>query len=159
VPVLTGGPLVDAIWRRLLDRAGPRPAVPTTDDPDLHLLVDGRRVDVASCSDVWHVYRAHRLPHRRAAGDGASARSTMPRRGAAADHGNEGAQIRTIEAADALLSDGFHEYESDNDIRWTDGDAGAPAGLFEGFAGPLEIAVRLGGRTWCLDEGTLPRVA
>ena len=25
-PVLTGGPLVDAVWRRLLDRAGPRPA-------------------------------------------------------------------------------------------------------------------------------------
>ena len=25
-PVLTGGPVVDAIWRRLLDRAGPRRA-------------------------------------------------------------------------------------------------------------------------------------
>ena len=24
-PVLTGGPIVDAVWRRLLDRAGPRP--------------------------------------------------------------------------------------------------------------------------------------
>jgi hypothetical protein len=23
-PVLTGGPVVDAVWRRLLDRAGPR---------------------------------------------------------------------------------------------------------------------------------------
>ncbi len=43
-PVLTGGPIVDAIWR-LLDRAGPRPGLPTTADPDLHLLVDGRRVD------------------------------------------------------------------------------------------------------------------
>ena len=24
-PVLTGGPVVDAVWRRLLDRSGPRP--------------------------------------------------------------------------------------------------------------------------------------
>ncbi|HME19936.1 MAG TPA: Hint domain-containing protein [Acetobacteraceae bacterium] len=44
-PVLTGGPVVDAIWRWVLDRAGPRPGVPTTDDPDLHLVMDGRRVD------------------------------------------------------------------------------------------------------------------
>ena len=40
-PVLTGGPVVDAVWRRLLDRAGPRPGLPLTDDPDLHLLVNG----------------------------------------------------------------------------------------------------------------------
>ncbi len=44
-PVMTGGPVVDAVWRRLLDRARPRPGLPLTDDPDLHLLVDGRRVD------------------------------------------------------------------------------------------------------------------
>ena len=47
-PLLTSGPVVDAIWRRLLDRAGPRPGVPLTDDPDLHLLVDGDRVEAAS---------------------------------------------------------------------------------------------------------------
>jgi hypothetical protein len=55
--VLTGGPLVDAIWRRLLDRAGPRPGGPMTDDPDLHLLVDGRRVDAVVRDDVWHEFR------------------------------------------------------------------------------------------------------
>jgi hypothetical protein len=43
--VLTGGKLVDAVWRRLLDRAGPRAHAPITDDPDLHLMVDGRRLD------------------------------------------------------------------------------------------------------------------
>ena len=44
-PVLTGGPVVDGIWRRLLDRAGPHRGVPLTDDPDLHLWVDGKRID------------------------------------------------------------------------------------------------------------------
>jgi hypothetical protein len=44
-PVLTGGPVVDAAWRRLLDRAGPRDLPPLTDDPDLHLIVDGVRVE------------------------------------------------------------------------------------------------------------------
>jgi hypothetical protein len=37
-PVLTGGPIVDAAWRRLLDRAGPRRGLPLTDDHDLHVL-------------------------------------------------------------------------------------------------------------------------
>jgi len=68
-------------------------------------------------------------------------------------------QIRTIEAADTLLTNGFHQYEAGNGIRWTDGDAGVPAVLFEHFAGPLEIAIRLGGRTCYLDEGTLLRAA
>jgi hypothetical protein len=58
-----------------------------------------------------------------------------------------GKQIRTIEAEDALLQDNFHGYEADSDIRWTGGNAGVPARLFEGFAGPLEIALRLGCKT------------
>jgi Hint domain len=43
-PVLTGGPLVDAVWRRLLDRAGLRRLPPMTDDPDLHLYSSMARV-------------------------------------------------------------------------------------------------------------------
>jgi hypothetical protein len=41
-PVLTGGPIVDAVWRRLLDRSGPRPKLPLTPDADLHLEIDGQ---------------------------------------------------------------------------------------------------------------------
>jgi hypothetical protein len=40
-PVLTGAPVVDDIWHRLLDHAGQRALPPMTDDPDLHLRVDG----------------------------------------------------------------------------------------------------------------------
>jgi hypothetical protein len=69
-----------------------------------------------------------------------------------------GAQIRTIEAEDALMTDGFHAYEADNDIRWTDGDAGVPHGLFESFAGgPLEITLHVGGATSYPDEGAILR--
>jgi hypothetical protein len=66
-----------------------------------------------------------------------------------------GTQIRTIKAEDALLQDNFHGYEADNDIRWTYGDAGVPARLFEGFTGPLEIALRVGGKTYYPNAGTL----
>jgi len=166
-PVLTGGPVVDAAWRRLLERAGPRPGMPTTDEPDLHLLVDGRRVDAAWRNDVWHVFHLSAPP--------ATVR-IISRAGVPQEMGvtrdprclgvalqrimvAHGAQIRTIEAEDALLTDGFHRYEAANNIRWTDGDAAMPAGLFEGFDGPLEIALRLGGRTSYPDEGTLLRVA
>ena len=61
-PLLTGGPVDDAIWRRLLDRAGPRLSVPLTDDPDLHLLVDGQRVDGSAQAGGIHVFRLQRRP-------------------------------------------------------------------------------------------------
>ena len=165
--VLTGGPIVDAAWCRLLERAGPRPGIPTTDEPDLHLLVDGRRVDAASRSDVWHVFHLPAPP----ATVRIISRTGVPQEiGLARDPRclgvalrrimvAHGAQIRTIEAEDALLMDGFHGYEAGNKIRWTDGDAAMPADLFEGFDGPLEIALRLGGSTSYPDEGTLLRAA
>jgi len=56
-PVLTGGPLVDAVWRRLLGRSGSRPNFPLTEDPDLHLLVDGDRLEVASHSGEARLFK------------------------------------------------------------------------------------------------------
>ena len=58
--ILTGGPIVDTMWQRLLDRAclyetgaslrhgqaGTGSHQMLTTDPDLHLLVDGSRLDV-----------------------------------------------------------------------------------------------------------------
>jgi hypothetical protein len=37
VPVATGGPVVDAVWRRLPECAGQRPAQALTGDPDARL--------------------------------------------------------------------------------------------------------------------------
>jgi hypothetical protein len=46
--MLTGGPMVDAIWRWLLERAGPRPGFPLTSHSDMHLLVNG-----SESTPVW----------------------------------------------------------------------------------------------------------
>ena len=58
--VLTGGPIVDAVWRRLLDRSVPGVRVAMTDQPDLHLLVDGERVDGRRGSNGAHLFRLTR---------------------------------------------------------------------------------------------------
>jgi hypothetical protein len=54
--VLTGGPVVDAVWRRLLDRAGPRPGIPTTEDPDLHVLARGRLIKGRRTAEATYVF-------------------------------------------------------------------------------------------------------
>ena len=154
-PVLTGGPAVDAVWRRLLDRAGPRPHLPKTNDPDLHLLVEGRRVDAASVCGMSHIFR---LPTRPETVRIVSRASVPQQLGTARDPRPlgvalrqivvvQGEKIRRIEAASALLTRGFHQFEPDDTIRWTDGDAVVPASLFDGCAGPVELALRLGGTT------------
>ena len=44
-------------------------------------------------------------------------------------------------------AEGFHEFEPENGLRWTDGDAALPQGLFEGFDGPKELVVHVAGTT------------
>ena len=55
--------------------------------------------------------------------------------------------------------DGFHAFEPDNGLRWTDGDAVVPAALFAGFNGPVEVVLQLGATTRYLDVGQSLRVA
>jgi hypothetical protein len=61
-PVLTGGPVVDAVRRRLLDRAGQRPGFVLTNDPDVHLIVDGERVDATSVRGGTYAFRLPTTP-------------------------------------------------------------------------------------------------
>jgi hypothetical protein len=134
-----------------MDRAGPHPGVPLTDDPDLHLLVDGDRVEAASRLGA-HIFR---LPSR------PSSVRIVSRAGIPAELGlardprllgiavqrialRQGTRFRVLEAADALLEEGFHAFEPDNGQRWTDGDAGVPSGLFDGFDGPTELVLHVG---------------
>jgi Hint domain len=154
-PVLTGGPIVDAIWQRLLDRAGPRPPQRTTGEPDLHLTVDGKRVNGHRRSGDVYLFR---LPG--VAGDV----RLVSRVGVPAELGLardprplgvalqrimlwRGAQLRLIEASDAMLSDGFHAFEALDAIRWTDGNARLPAGIFADVQGGIELELHLGGAT------------
>ena len=151
-PVLTGGPVVDAIWRRLLDRAGPRPDVPTTEDPDLHLLVDGKRVAGKVTPDGNHLFRLLRHP---------SEVRVISRAGVPAELGLardprllgvalrrillwQGARLRVFEASDTSLRKGFHQFEETNGFRWTDGDALLPAALFDGVDGVCDLTLQVG---------------
>jgi len=166
-PVLTGGPVVDAVWRRLLERAGARPSIPLTDDPDLHLLVDGERLDAASCHGMAYVFMVPARPVElrivsRAAVPaelglardprvlGAALRRVVVRRGT---------RFKVIEANDDRLFDGFHAFEADNDFRWTDGDAVIPTELFAGFTGPLELVLHIGGTTRYVTDHRARRAA
>jgi Hint domain len=55
-PVMTGGSVVDTVWRRLLLRAGVRAGFPLTGEPDLHLRLDGHRLDAATRHGGLYVF-------------------------------------------------------------------------------------------------------
>ena len=150
-PVLTGGPIVDAAWRRLLDRAGPRPSVPLTDDPDLHLLVDGKRIDRRYRPDGRWVFALRTAPREVRI----VSRAVVPAElGLARDARPLGVAIRricvwqgmtfrTVEATDPRLAVGFHAFEPDNEYRWTDGDAVVSPALFAGAKGPFRVELEV----------------
>ncbi len=159
-PVLTGGAIVDAVWRRLLDRAGPRPGFPSTTAADLHLSVDGRRIDAASRRGDWHVFRLAARPNAvRIASRAASPQEL----GVARDPRVLGVAVLdillicgrhavAITVDDARLADGFHEFEPDLSLRWTDGWAALPEALFDGLVGPIEVRLRVGGTARYIDD-------
>jgi hypothetical protein len=149
--VLTGGPIVDAAWRRLLDRAGPRPGVPLTDDPGLHLLVDGKRIDRRYRPDGRWVFPLRTAPKRVRIVSHAVVPAEL---GLARDCRPLGVAIRrvyvwqgmtfhTLEASDPRLAVGFHAFEPDNGYRWTDGDAVVPPELFAGATGPFRLELEV----------------
>jgi hypothetical protein len=156
-PVLTGGSIVDDVWRRLLDRAGPRPQPAWIDDPDLQILVDGRRLHPIQSNGARYAFRVPRamrlcnvrILSRAAAPDQIGLARDSRVLGVAVQSVSmiSGARHRTIGADDDRLTEGFHGYEPDLDIRWTDGDAALPDALFEGFDGPADMIIQLGGAT------------
>jgi hypothetical protein len=166
-PVLTGGELVDAEWRRLLERAGPRPGVPLTGDPGLHLLVDGKRLDATEPHQDTYTFHLSAPPR----GVRLVSRASAPQElGTARDPRALGVavrqivlaqtgQSRTMEANDVCLADGYHGFESDLGIRWTNGDAAVPDELFVGMMSPGRLSVFLGGSTRYADFGDVGRVA
>ncbi len=70
-----------------------------------------------------------------------------------------GARLRVMEAADARLIEGYHAFESEIRIRWTDGDAAIPADLFAGMTAQGTLQVHLGASTRYLDMGDFGQVA
>jgi T5SS/PEP-CTERM-associated repeat protein len=164
-PVLTGGPVVDTAWRRLLDRCGPRPGVPMTDDPDVHLMVDGARMDATSRHGEAFIFSLSARP---------DAVRIISRAGAPAELGlardprvlgvalrriavRQGTRFGITQSEDASLTEGFHAFEPDNGLRWTDGDAVLPRALFEEFDGPMELVLHVGSTTQYLLSGEAPQ--
>ncbi len=155
-PVHTGGPEVDAVWARLLDRSGPRPALLLTDDPDLHLMADGVRIEpkaISGDSVTFHIPTMSselRIVSR----DGVPAELGLAR-----DPRSLGVALRRMElyrgpyatvvmADDPRLTDGFHGYEAGDALRWTNGDATIPAEIVASCGrGALTLKLFLGGAT------------
>jgi hypothetical protein len=166
-PLLTGGELVDAIWRRLLDRAGPRPGTPLTDDPGLHLIADGARLNPTERRPDMYVFRFSMPPR---------SLRLVSRTGAPQELGlardprllgvairrlvlAQGRHLNVLEADDAVLMDGYHEFEPEIGIRWTNGDAAIPSELFAATSGASTLMVYLGAATRYEDAGHVRRVA
>jgi hypothetical protein len=158
--VLTGGPVVDAVWRRLLDRAGPRALPPMTDDPDLHLIVDGARVEAAERQGSVYVFR---LPPSPKSVVIASREAVPAEFGIARDPRSLGVALRRVavrqgakfmlfDASDERLAKGFHAYEADGHLRWTDGYAELPAEICSRFGKGAEVVLYLGGTTQYPDD-------
>jgi hypothetical protein len=160
-PVLTGGPIVDTMWRRLLDRAGPRPSLPLTEDPDLHLLVDGIRMDATIRTDDVHVFELACPPSTVRL----ASRAAVPQElGFARDPRCLGVAVRRVAlrkgtrfqaftADDQRLKDGFYPVEPETGFRWTDGNAAIPGALFSGYSGTVELVIHVAATSRYVDEG------
>jgi Hint domain len=166
-PVLTGGPLVDAVWRRLLDRCGSRCGLPLTDDPDLHLLVDGGRLDAALRDGAKLVFDLPDTPDEVRIISRAAVPQELGLTRDARSLGvalvrivvRQGSGMWCLEADDKRLDDGFHAFEADNSFRWTTGDAALPSSAFAGLIGPIRIELVVASTVRYLDEGDRQLVA
>jgi hypothetical protein len=129
--------------------------LPTTEEPDLHLFIDGRRVDGKAQAGGIHMFR---LPERPGSVRIVSRAGAPDELGIARDPRLlgvavrqirlwRGARLRLIEASDASLDEGFHLFEEDNGFRWTEGNALLPAALFDGVQGACELELHIGART------------
>jgi len=154
-PVLTGGSVVDAVWERLLDRAGRYDLPALTDEADLHLIVDGVRVDARGQIDGAYIFRLPNHPNSVVIGSRAAVPAELgfvrdPRcLGAALRRVTirQGAKFMLIDADDERLTAGFHDYEPAGNIRWTDGHGELPIQAFARFDEGAEVALHLGGST------------
>ena len=148
-PLIRSGPQLDAARRALQARAAALGHA-TTENPALHLTVNGR----TQSPDIHGQTHRFRLPATACGARLASRHARPAHMRASTDHRPLGVAVsritwnqRPIALTDARLSSGWHDAEYDNAQpawRWTDGDAGlAIAG-----GGLLEIEIALTERYW-----------
>src|SRR5579872_4791108 len=153
-PLMMGGPEVERIWREVLDRSGfVEPEA--TDDPDLHLVADGQRIEPHAVDSRRHGYQGiyrfhlHRAPKQLAI----VSHSCVPMRmGLTHDPRRLGVALRSIalrgsgvetrvDYDSVLLSDGFDEPEPGPRHRWTNGRAALPRAASRVFDGAFELSL------------------
>ncbi len=152
-PIVTTGPVIAALWQHLLQRAPPPAPDALTREPDLHLRIDGTRVDASGVAGDVHSFVLDL-----AGGDiRLASRSGIPaEQGFNNDQRRLGVAVQRIvlrqpgvmlevAAASPLLEDGFHGHEPEGDFRWTDGAGLLPPRVLAAFtSGRLDIEVHVG---------------
>jgi len=135
------------------------PGVPLTDDPDLHLLVDGARMDAVTRTDGVHVFAIQDAPAMRIVSHAAVPQELGLARdprglGVAVQRivVRQGTRFRVVQTDDPRLTDGFHASEPDQPLRWTNGDAALPLETFAGFIGAFEVVVQVGATARYIDR-------
>ena len=164
-PVLTGGPIVDAAWKRVLDRADPGLTPVVTSDPDLHLIVNGVRVDGIVRPNGVQAFHLTERPVSLHIASRACAPDTL---GRVRDPRILGVALRliilwqggvptVIDVGDPLLNEGFHAYEADGGRRWTNGLGKLPASLIEGAGRGCDVELfTTGANQYRLSEESQP---
>ncbi len=151
-PVLSGGEIVERLWRELFAWAGGRIDSDTSGDPDLHLVVDGRRLDASHIEGCGYIFAFDTAPD---SGLRLCSRSAVPSLLGISthDHRRLGVALACIElhqlgVATILEHDtplltecGCHPPE--NGYAWTDGELALPRHLFVHLEGAFTLTVRI----------------
>jgi len=149
-PVLNSGDIVEGMWARLLERAGGRLDGGTTDDPDVHLLVDGARLEPATSGDFIYRFALDRPPRtslRLCSRTGVMSLVGIDR----SDHRRLGVPVTKIALWHAGIATRF-EYDApqlqeggchpaEDGYCWTDGEFTLPLRFFTGLNGGFTLVV------------------
>jgi hypothetical protein len=159
-PFVNRGPLVEAIRQRLAARAEAM-GWTRASDMDLHLIIDGRRIDPTIDGDLARFVLPADAPTARLV-----SRTFVP----GADRRKLGVRIKSLAVSDGLrlsreipvdvLSEGVHglEHEGQRTWRWTDGDAVLPPSLWQGCNGLAILTVGFNstvGAAWIAPQAPL----
>jgi uncharacterized repeat protein (TIGR03803 family) len=161
-PIVNSGPAMHRIWDQISRRAGVT-CLPQTDDPDLHLLADGVRVDGKEMGDrIWRFQLGSPVSELRII-----SRSAIPSAlGNVRDHRRLGVALRRVAIAhigvrieigwDApCLEKGFNDPEPLDCHRWTNGDASLPPALLAMCRSGTTVELQVN----CLLPYPLPTIA
>ena len=148
-PVVEGGLWLDSAWRRIAALAGA--TAQHTADPDLHLRINGIRVDGQRDGDRW-IFDLASGAHSLTLVSRSIIPASTPSGATQADRRRLGVAVREIivwrgddhrliDLADRALTDGWHPAE--RGYRWTKGQAVLNDRMEAWLAGPVRLEVRL----------------